>query len=339
MQDHGTDGDMIDGEFGRPSGVCVTSDWLLVADTGNARIVVRAMDRLTMLPASHVHALTSGSMDEPVCVTVCPTTGKVLVVDRSLHQVIVLAGVEQDVPVHVLGVGHGSGPYHMDSPTACTVVDSHEHGPIAAAVDCGNHRVVLYRLRDGVLLGHVGGEGRAPGRFVRPWAIAVVPSMSCLAVTDEGNRRVQLLTLNGCVVRVLDGSGLGGPLSSQLRGITFCSATLELLVANTGAGQVLAWPLDGDRDTAGHPSSNVRVVIADPHLPHPSDLAVFLDTPAPLRTMPVPHTRTSAKPVHPHVQPSLSAPEGTSKHQHQHQSSWVRVFVVDMDQSRLRVFT
>ena len=71
-----------------------------------------------------------------------------------------------------------------------------------------------------------------------------------LAVTDEINRRVQVMTLTGQVIRVLAGDAANGlgQLSDSLCGITVCvdaQGDPELLVADTYNHRVVAFRLDG----------------------------------------------------------------------------------------------
>ena len=71
-----------------------------------------------------------------------------------------------------------------------------------------------------------------------------------LAVTDDNNRRVQVLTLTGQVIRVLAGDAANGlgQLSDTLWGITVCvdaDGQPELLVSDTWNHRVVAFRLDG----------------------------------------------------------------------------------------------
>ena len=71
-----------------------------------------------------------------------------------------------------------------------------------------------------------------------------------LAVADSGNRRVQVLSLTGQVIRVLAGDAANGlgQLSHSLWGITVCfdaQGDSELLVADTYNHRVVAFRLDG----------------------------------------------------------------------------------------------
>ena len=77
-----------------------------------------------------------------------------------------------------------------------------------------------------------------------------VPSSGWLAVADQGNRRVQVVTLTGQVIRVLAGDAANGlgQLSIFLSGITVCvdaDGQPELLVSDSGNHRVVAFRLDG----------------------------------------------------------------------------------------------
>ena len=76
-----------------------------------------------------------------------------------------------------------------------------------------------------------------------------VPSSGWLAVADD-NRRVQVVTLTGQVIRVLVGDAANGlgKLSDTLWGITVCidaDGQPELLVSDTWNHRVVAFRLDG----------------------------------------------------------------------------------------------
>jgi DNA-binding beta-propeller fold protein YncE len=96
-----------------------------------------------------------------------------------------------------------------------------------------------------------------------------------LAVTDAGNRRVQVVTLTGQVVRVLEGDAANGlgQLRLWLGGITVCvdaQGNPELLVSDTSYHRVVAFRLDG---------RTARVVCGEPgrgagELYYPTGLAV-----------------------------------------------------------------
>ena len=77
-----------------------------------------------------------------------------------------------------------------------------------------------------------------------------VPSSGWLAVADDLNRRVQVVTLTGQVIRVLAGDAANGlgQLSTSVWGITVCvdaDGQPELLVSDSDNHRVVAFRLDG----------------------------------------------------------------------------------------------
>ena len=77
-----------------------------------------------------------------------------------------------------------------------------------------------------------------------------VPSSGWLAVGDDFNSRVQVVTLTGQVIRVLAGDAANGlgQLSQFLRDITVCvdaDGQPELLVSDSWNHRVVAFRLDG----------------------------------------------------------------------------------------------
>ena len=107
-----------------------------------------------------------------------------------------------------------------------------QEGPVVVVVDYGNDRLVLWRLGDGTVWKQLGSEGTDPGQFTDPLAVAVT-STGALVVTDE--HRVQVLTVDGAVVCVLDPTAVAGVgrLGDYLFGVTVCADTDEILVTDS----------------------------------------------------------------------------------------------------------
>jgi hypothetical protein len=95
---------------------------------------------------------------------------------------------------------------------------------------------------------HVGWRGSAPGQFNCPTSVAVVPARATgsdeawLVVADSVNRRMQILTRAGLVVRVLQGDAVI-QLSNGLPGVTVCLGTGEVLVTDQFNHRVVSWRL------------------------------------------------------------------------------------------------
>jgi DNA-binding beta-propeller fold protein YncE len=259
-----------------PCGLVLTPDQtqLVIVDRSNHRLEV--LDAADGRPVS---ALTppAGVMPLPAGVAIVPHTGQVLVTDLERRQVLLFASLHSTEVIRTFGDwGWGNGDRQLNFPNCVAVVTAADIDPdadltaaaaavgagadpsLVAIADTNNHRVVLYRLHDASFVRHFGSRGSAPGQFDLPGRIAVVPS-SCtpvdhsgwLAVADQGNRLVQVLTQLGQVVRVLQGDTANGlsPLSGNLCGLAVClgaDGQAEILVADTMNHRVVAFALDGN---------------------------------------------------------------------------------------------
>jgi tripartite motif-containing protein 71 len=241
------------GQFNALRGLSLTPDetHLLVCERGNHRVVVADVRDGRSLRSLQGPA---GTLDAPRQAVVVPQTGQVLVVDCDRCCVVVFAGVDDGTVVRMLGDGEGHGPRQLYYPCCLAVLDGDTadaaalDGPVAVVADTHNHRLALWRVRDGTVVRHVGSWGAAPGQFSYPQAVTVVPARSTgtdeawLVVADTGNHRVQVLTCTGTVVCVLQGDAvirLGG----SLRGVTVCIGTGEVLVADNSNHRVVSWRL------------------------------------------------------------------------------------------------
>jgi DNA-binding beta-propeller fold protein YncE len=254
-----------------PWGLALTPDQtqLVVVDRNNHRLVV--LDATDGRPVS---ALTPPAdvMPNPVGVAIVPHTGQVLVTDCARHQVLLFASLHSTEIIRTFGDGgRGDGGSKLIYPSDVAVVTTADVDPAAdpaaaaaesdpslvAIADTCNHRVVLYRLHDASFVRHLGSCGSAPGQFISPRCLAVVPSSytpdghsAWLAVGDQTNRRVQVLTQLGQVVRVLQGDVANGvsPLHVSPCGLTVClgaDGQSEILVADSSNNRVVAFALDG----------------------------------------------------------------------------------------------
>ena len=110
---------------------------------------------------------------------------------------------------------------------------------MVVVADWGNHRLSLWRLGDGTVWKHLGSEGREPGQFIYPRAVAVTGA-GALVVTDE--YRVQVLTVDGAVLCVLDPTAVVGVgrLGRILYGVALYPGTDEILVTDYHNHRVVA---------------------------------------------------------------------------------------------------
>jgi hypothetical protein len=222
---------------------------LLVRDAGNSRVVIADVRDGRSLRELRGPA---GTLSVPSQAIVVVQTGQVLVLDSGRHFVVVFAGVDDDTVVRTLGDGEGQGPRQLQEPYDLAVLDGDvadaaaPDGPVAVVADTYNHCLVLYRVRDGMLVRHVGSLGAAPGQFNCPYAVTVVPARATgndeawLVVADSGNSRVQVLTPTGTVVRVLQGDA-AVRFNRGLRGLMVCVSTGEVLVTDLTDHRVVSW--------------------------------------------------------------------------------------------------
>ena len=103
---------------------------------------------------------------------------------------------------------------------------------MVVVADLDNHRLSLWRLGDGTVWKQLGSQGTEPGQFTYPRAVALT-STGALVVTDD--HRVQVLTVDGAVVCVLDPTAVVGVgrLGCYLDGVAVCADTDEILVTDS----------------------------------------------------------------------------------------------------------
>ncbi len=220
---------------------------LLVCDAGNKRVVV-----VDSRDGRSLHELRgpAGTLVFPVQAIVVPQTGQVLVVDHNRSVMVVFASVDDDTVVRTLGDGRGDGQQQLRHPLDIALLDGDvtdavaPDGPVAVVADYFNHRLALWRVRDGTLVRHLGSRGDGPGQFLRPSAVTVVPARATgnaeawLVVADDG--RVQVMTRTGAVVRELRGDA-DIELGRWFGSVTVCVLTREVLVTDTENHRVVSW--------------------------------------------------------------------------------------------------
>ena len=110
---------------------------------------------------------------------------------------------------------------------------------MVVVADHCNHRLSLWRPGDGTVWKHLGSQGTEPGQFNYPRAVAVTGA-GALVVTDMC--RVQLLTVDGAVLCVLDPTAVVGVgrLGYDLSGVALYPGTDEILVTDSMSHRVVA---------------------------------------------------------------------------------------------------
>ncbi len=119
---------------------------------------------------------------------------------------------------------------------------------MVVVVDYAHHWLDLRWIGNGTRWKHLGSRGNEPGQFICPWAVAVTRA-GALVVTDW--ERVQVLTVDGAVLCVLDPTVLGfSSLGRTLHGVAVCARTDEIFITEYYEHTVVAlmWT----------PPSNVR---------------------------------------------------------------------------------
>jgi hypothetical protein len=248
----------------------VVVDWLnepfVLLDASNGRNVPFAGRNAQERSFGRQHTSSS----RPTSVVTVPHTNKMLVVDDKAKRVSIYNHESPDNPCVFVASSDGlKSPFGVAVLRAADVDLSTFDAATAAGVDptlvaiadTFNHRVVLFRLHDGLLVRHIGSYGYAPGQFFWPRSVAVIPSIftseqrhnGLLAVTDDRNNRVQVVTQLGQSVRVFDGTQLGSRLSQYLYGIAICpmaniKGQAEIIVADSDNHRLVAFALDGSAE-------------------------------------------------------------------------------------------
>ena len=159
---------------------------------------------------------TGASFSQPHGVAVIPSSGDIVVVDRSNHRIrlVTPAGVVTTLAGSGIGQfadGTGAGA-SFNSPAGVAVIPS--SGLIVVA-DTNNNRIRLVTYPGGVVTtlagssqGFADGTGAAAS-FNGPHGVAVIPSSGVIVVGDTANHRIRLVTPAGVVSTLAGGSSQG----------------------------------------------------------------------------------------------------------------------------------
>ena len=230
-----------------PSGLETTSDGVVLADTGNDRVVKYNNDG-TVAWSHGVHGFGNAGINNPRDIGV-DGAGRVWVADTGNTSIVRLsaAGVFQKrfrgptgdqikSPIGITAIGNevlvadaGSlkirvfnaetgaqtGTISQPSPAgACTFSQFRDVTKDAA----GNYYVANYTRNNilklsptGACLGAFGSNGTGNGQFKNPYGVAIardpVLDADLLYVADSNNNRIQVLTLDGAFVGIAGGQG------------------------------------------------------------------------------------------------------------------------------------
>jgi hypothetical protein len=114
-----------------------------------------------------------------------------------------------------------------------------QEGTVVVVADSTGDQLAFWRLRDGTNWKHIGSRGTTPGKFDHPEAIALTSSGE-LVVADH--HRVQVLTVEGAVLCVLDPTAVAGVgrLGTHLRSVALFPGTDEILVVDPDNHRIVA---------------------------------------------------------------------------------------------------
>jgi hypothetical protein len=190
------------------------------------------------------------SFSQPHGVAVIPSSGDIVVVDRSNHRIrlVTPAGVVTTLAGSSQGFADGTGAAaSFNGPVGVAVIPS--SGVIVVA-DEGNHRIRLVTYPGGVVTtlagssqGFADGTGAAAS-FNGPHGVAVIPSSGVIVVGDTSNHRIRLVTPLGVVTTLAgssqsfaDGTGTGASFNYPL-GVAVIPSSGVIVVADSGNNRI-----------------------------------------------------------------------------------------------------
>jgi hypothetical protein len=206
------------GEFNLPSGIMLMrvtlplNLCLFVADYGN--------NRIQLIPLSHVESTLAfgglgtgdGQFNGPISVAVtrsvlsnsnasCPDSIRIYVADSRNHRI---QKFDLNGKFLLKWGQYGNGNGEFNTPTGIDV----DFDGYVYVVDSGNNRVQVFDTI-GNFIRMWGQYGPEPGQFISPIDIGVIfynddKSFRALAVTDNGNNRIQIYDRLGNLIKIIE---------------------------------------------------------------------------------------------------------------------------------------
>ncbi len=214
------------GQFCQPRGLCMANEsTLIVADTGNARIVVIDVTNETIIDYFPRPDRDAIRLDRPY--GVAHLNDMVLVSDTYQHRVLALSWSQRWQLLYQIGETgtYGATPRQLSYPFG---VSADRDADEVYVCDQHNNRVQVFCLTDGSFKRTLGGEkGSGPGQLLLPSAAVADSRRGCVYVCDRENSRVQIF-------RSLDGACLGAFQSlSHPMAIAMDTQTTHVWVSDT----------------------------------------------------------------------------------------------------------
>jgi hypothetical protein len=214
----------------------------LAAATAVAVVVRVLLGVVTTLTGQTTAGSTDGtgagaSFSQPHGVAVIPSSGDIVVVDRSNHRIrlVTPAGVVTTLAGSSQGFADGTGAAaSFNGPHGVAVIPS---SGVIVVGDTSNHRIRLVTPL-GVVTTLAGSsqsfaDGTGTGAsFNYPLGVAVIPSSGVIVVADSGNNRIRLVTPAG-VVTTLAGNASAAFANGTGTGASF-SDPREVAVTSSG---------------------------------------------------------------------------------------------------------
>jgi len=221
--------------FNRPLGVAaISGDRLVVADSGNSRVVLLSMSGEILRQYGEI-GYQSGKMDYPVAVAVDEKRTRLYVADSNKNslQVWELEGdYLYDLPLEADRVKLG-----VIKPTALTLGDD---GSLFVSDSMG-HRVLVFSAT-GNFIRAFGGKGQGTGELSYPNGLVVVQAKQKVYVADSNNGRVVEFNTRGEFQRNI--SMIGERHLVTPRGIALDRKRNVLYILDTLTHQVISYHPD-----------------------------------------------------------------------------------------------
>ena len=217
-----------EGQFTDPCGVAISHDGhILVIDKHRLQKLTFEGDCVKSF-GSNKSGNGPLQFNNPMGITVHPTTGQIFIADTNNHRIQVL---NNDLTYsHSFGK-HGSSPKQLYYPWDVTI-DNEGYLYVA---DFGNHCIKKF-TSTGQHISRFSSCGSNPGQITNPTSI--ITDNNVLYVSEWGNSRISIFDTNGCFIHCFGKYGSGEGEFSRPQGITVDSLG-NLYVSDTSNNRLV----------------------------------------------------------------------------------------------------